>query len=120
MDGFWPWLDPGSAGPGGSQSALPSTISSTSFDIDFLMHLAWHLGMDFPGTKGKRDWSEPTKDMPLDKGFDYFWGIPASMNYGVLAWFDGRHPITAPDLYTRKKPNKIALSDYSIKSPYEE
>ncbi|MEC9080514.1 MAG: sulfatase-like hydrolase/transferase, partial [Verrucomicrobiota bacterium] len=42
----------------------------------------WHLGMDFPGVKGNRDWSKPTVDMPLDKGFDYFWGIPASMNYG--------------------------------------
>ena len=79
----------------------------------------WHLGMDFPGTKGNRDWSKPTKDMPLDKGFDYFWGIPASMNYGVLAWFNGRHPINPPTLFTRKKPNKIAISDYRIKSPYE-
>ncbi|MCH2596809.1 MAG: sulfatase-like hydrolase/transferase, partial [Pirellulales bacterium] len=52
----------------------------------------WHLGMDFPGTHGQRDWKKPTRDMPLDKGFDYYWGIPASMNYGVLAWFDGRFP----------------------------
>mgnify|MGYP000412712000 FL=1 len=50
----------------------------------------WHLGMDFPGTTGNRDWSLPVQDMPLDKGFEYFWGIPASMNYGVLAWFEGR------------------------------
>ena len=97
---------------------IASLLSSNGYST--AMVGKWHLGMDFPGTKGKRDWSEPTKDMPLDKGFDYFWGIPASMNYGVLAWFDGRHPITAPSLYTRKKPNKIALSDYRIKSPYEE
>ncbi|MCK4683406.1 MAG: sulfatase-like hydrolase/transferase, partial [Pirellulales bacterium] len=44
----------------------------------------WHLGMDFPGTRTARDWRQPVLDMPLDKGFDYFWGIPASMNYGVL------------------------------------
>jgi len=37
----------------------------------------WHLGMDFPGTRTTRDWSQPVLDMPLDKGFDYFWGIPA-------------------------------------------
>jgi len=79
----------------------------------------WHLGMDFPGTYGKRDWTKPTRDMPLDKGFDYYWGIPASMNYGVLAWFDGRFPETPPTLFTRKKPNKMALSDYRIKPPYE-
>ena len=79
----------------------------------------WHLGMDFPGTKGERDWAQPVRDMPLDKGFDYFWGIPASMNYGVLAWFEGRHAKVPPTLFTRKKPNAIAISDYRIKPPYE-
>jgi len=79
----------------------------------------WHLGMDFPGTKGERDWTQPVRDMPLDKGFDYFWGIPASMNYGVLAWFEGRHAKVPPTLFTRKKPNAIAISDYRIKPPYE-
>ena len=78
----------------------------------------WHLGMDFPGTWGKRDWTQPVKDMPLDKGFDYYWGIPASMNYGVLAWFDGRFAKVPPTQYTAKKPNAIAISDYRIKPPY--
>jgi arylsulfatase A len=78
----------------------------------------WHLGMDFPGTWGKRDWKKPVKDMPLDKGFDYYWGIPASMNYGVLAWFEGRFAKVPPTQYTAKKPNKIAISDYRIKPPY--
>ena len=79
----------------------------------------WHLGMDFPGTKGKRDWTQPVKDMPLDKGFDYFWGIPASMNYGVLAWFEGRYAKVPPTLYTSKKPSKIAIQDYRIMPPYQ-
>jgi len=80
----------------------------------------WHLGMDFPGDRGSRDWSKPVLDMPLDKGFDYFWGIPASMNYGVLAWFDGRYAKVPPTQYTQKKPNKIALADYRIKPPYDQ
>ncbi|HJN07339.1 MAG: arylsulfatase [Pirellulaceae bacterium] len=79
----------------------------------------WHLGMDFPGTRGQRDWSQPVRDMPLDKGFDYFWGIPASMNYGVLAWFEGRHAQTPPTLFTRKKPNDLAIADYRIMPPYQ-
>ena len=78
----------------------------------------WHLGMDFPGDKGLRDWSQPTRDMPLDKGFEYFYGIPASMNYGVLAWFEGRFATVPPTLLTAKKPNKIALQDYRIMPPY--
>lgn len=79
----------------------------------------WHLGMDFPGEPGNRDWSQPVTDMPLDKGFDYFYGIPASMNYGVLAWFEGRYAKVWPTLYTAKKPNLIAISDYRIMPPYE-
>jgi arylsulfatase A len=79
----------------------------------------WHLGMDFPGTKGNRDWKQPVKDMPLDKGFDYYWGIPASMNYGVLAWFEGRHAKVPPLLFTSKKPSRIAIADYRIMPPYQ-
>ncbi len=79
----------------------------------------WHLGMDFPGKKGKRDWSKPTKDMPLDKGFDYFYGIPASLNFGVLAWFEGRHATVPPTVFTSKKKNK-RHSDYRIMPPYRE
>ncbi len=79
----------------------------------------WHLGMDFPGDRSDRDWTQPVRDMPLDKGFDYFWGIPASMNYGVLAWFEGRYAAVPPTLYTQKKKNQIAISDYRIMPPYE-
>jgi arylsulfatase A len=57
--------------------------------------------------------------MPLDKGFEYFYGIPASLNYGVLAWFEGRHAKVPPTLYTKKKPNEIAINDYRIMPPYE-
>jgi len=79
----------------------------------------WHLGMNFPGTKNNRDWAQPVKDMPLDKGFDYFWGIPASMNYGVLSWFEGRYAKVPPTLFTSKKPSKIAIDDYRIMPPYQ-
>ncbi len=80
----------------------------------------WHLGMDFPGEVGSRDWTKPVRDMPLDKGFDYYYGIPASMNYGVLAWFEGRYAAVPPILYTAKKPNRLAISDYRMKPPYQQ
>ena len=78
----------------------------------------WHLGMTVPGSKGERNWSLPITDMPLDKGFDYFFGIPASMNFGVLAWFEGRYAKVPPTLYTRKKPNDRHV-DFRIMPPYE-
>ncbi|TWU34312.1 sulfatase family protein [Novipirellula artificiosorum] len=79
----------------------------------------WHLGMDFPGTERNRDWSAPIKDMPLDKGFDYYFGIPASLNYGVLAWFEGRHAKVPPTMLTSKKKNDRHV-DYRIMPPYDE
>lgn len=79
----------------------------------------WHLGMDFPGTPKDRDWSKPVRDMPLDKGFDYYYGIPASLNYGILAWFEGRHAAVPPTLYSNKKKNPRHL-DYRIMPPYDD
>jgi arylsulfatase A len=75
--------------------------------------------MDFPGTShADRDWTKPVQDMPLDKGFDYFFGIPASLNYGVLAWFEGRHAKVPPTVFTAKKPNQRHV-DYRIMPPYQ-
>ena len=79
----------------------------------------WHLGMEFPGSRQSRDWTQPVLDMPLDKGFDYFYGIPASLNYGILAWFEGRYAKVPPVMYTQKKKNSIAIDDYRIKPPYD-
>ena len=68
----------------------------------------WHLGMEFPGTVGQRDWSQPVTDMPLDKGFQYFYGVPASLNFGILAWFEGRYAKVPPTafLIDRLKENQ--------------
>lgn len=79
----------------------------------------WHLGMDFPGTRGDRDWSQPTLDMPLDKGCVHYYGIPASMNYGVLAWFEGRFAEVPSTLLTAKKRNSRHMN-YRNMPPYRE
>ena len=97
---------------------IPSLLRDHGYDT--AMVGKWHLGMDFPGTSYKdRDWTKPVKDMPLDKGFDYFYGIPASLNYGVLAWFEGRHAKVPPTVFTNKKPNKRHV-DYRIMPPYQD
>ncbi len=97
---------------------IPSLLRDNGYDT--AMVGKWHLGMDFPGESHKnRDWSKPVKDMPLDKGFEYFYGIPASLNYGVLAWFEGRHAKVPPTVFTAKKPNQ-RHSDYRIMPPYQD
>lgn len=80
----------------------------------------WHLGMQFDGTLGKRDWSKPFRDGPIDHGFDEFFGIPASMNYGVLTWLEGDQVTKAATLWTAKKPGlvKYDRASYRITPPY--
>jgi len=96
---------------------LASLLRDSGYDT--AMVGKWHLGMDFPGeSHADRDWTQPVRDMPLDKGFDYFFGIPASLNYGVLAWFEGRHAKVPPTVFTNKKPNQRHV-DYRIMPPYQ-
>ena len=57
---------------------------------------------------------------PSDKGFDYFYGIPASMNYGILTYIENRRILDPPTLWTAKKSNEIAIADYRITPPYSQ
>ena len=84
----------------------------------------WHLGFEVPGTRGDRDWSLPVTDGPLQKGFETFYGLPASMNFGVLTWFDGDRATRPASLWTRKKfpPSEITVAPraYRMAPPYDE
>ena len=124
LTGRYPWRTRMKRGVLGSEAKCliaDGRVTLASLFRDNGYHTAmvgkWHLGMDFPGTKKDRDWSQPVKDMPLDKGFDYYFGIPASLNYGILAWFEGRHAKVPPTQYTKKKKNK-RHTDYRIMPPY--
>lgn len=82
----------------------------------------WHLGIEFVGSTGKgRDWSKPFTDGPIEKGFDRFYGIPASMNYGVLTYLDQDRITTPPTLWTKKKPGMVVhdRASYRIAPPYD-
>lgn len=89
----------------------------------------WHLQMEFEGKKGEdRDWSKPFTDGPIEKGFDYFFGIPASMNYGVLTYLENNKVLDPPVLWTKKKKDinpltfnsEISPGAYRMTPPYKE
>jgi arylsulfatase A-like enzyme len=59
----------------------------------------WHLGMDWASTDGREvhrtapenvDFSKPIQNGPLDVGFDYYFGISASLNMDPHAYIEGR------------------------------
>jgi arylsulfatase A len=78
----------------------------------------WHLQMKFPGTIGKRDWTQPITDGPTERGFDYYFGIPASMNYGVLTYVENTRVTDPPSLWTRKKQD-TARNTFRFMPPYD-
>ena len=59
----------------------------------------WHLGMDWASTDGEQivktapknvDFTKPIQNGPLDVGFDYYFGISASLNMDPHAYIEGR------------------------------
>ncbi|MEO6924742.1 MAG: arylsulfatase [Bryocella sp.] len=53
----------------------------------------WHLGL---GDAAKTDYSKPLRPGPIDYGFDYYFGIPASLNMAPFVYFENDHVVEAP------------------------
>ena len=97
----------------------------------------WHIGMDLPSKNGKPtegrkpaeinvDWQGEIQNGPTDIGFDYYWGISASLDMAPLAYIEQKKFIEADYLTntkqrTPKGPNFDAMrtlqdiTDQSVK-----
>jgi arylsulfatase A-like enzyme len=83
----------------------------------------WHLGMGFPTTDGKEpqsqvdkkkrtatsnfDWNAKISSGPCDAGFDYYWGISASLDMAPYVWIENNRftePGTKPNDMCRPGP----------------
>ncbi|GAF02012.1 sulfatase-like hydrolase/transferase [Saccharicrinis fermentans] len=79
----------------------------------------WHLQMQFEGEKGKgRNWSLPFREGPVEHGFDYYFGIAASMNFGILTYLENDRVLDPPVLYTKKKMD-VTPRTYRMTPPYK-
>ncbi len=62
----------------------------------------WHLGLQWGTTKGSRpgpaniDYSKPVADGPVALGFDYFYGIPASLDMAPYVYVENDRIVAAP------------------------
>ncbi len=74
------------------QLTLPEMLQDAGYYTAMLGK--WHLG--FVGGKDKQDYSEGLHGGPIDRGFDYFFGIPASLDIPPYYWIQNRHPIAPP------------------------
>ena len=62
----------------------------------------WHLGLDWATTNGRiaapenTDYSAPIANGPLTRGFDYYFGIPASLDMIPHCYIENDHVVEAP------------------------
>ena len=74
------------------QLTLPGMLKKAGYDTAMLGK--WHLG--FVGGKDKADYSQGLHGGPKDRGIDYFFGIPASLDIPPYYWIQNRKPLLAP------------------------
>lgn len=62
----------------------------------------WHLGWDWnykAGSNNKKDvdFSKPISNGPTDRGFDYFYGIPSSLDMAPYIYIENKMAVGIPD-----------------------
>ncbi len=78
----------------------------------------WHLGMDLPTTDGlvpaddgdNVDWTGKIENGPVSVGFDYFWGISASLDMPPYIWIENDRFVgecTTMKKFLRKGPAHV-------------
>jgi arylsulfatase A len=72
----------------------------------------WHLGMSFAGTTAKRELGKPILDGPTARGFDYFFGISASLDMPPFAFIENDHFTQLPTVTKRWVRSGIAAPDF--------
>jgi arylsulfatase A-like enzyme len=57
----------------------------------------WHLGL---GSRDRTDYAQPLRPGPLDHGFDYYYGIPASLDMDPYLYFENDRAVEQPTAQT--------------------
>lgn len=58
----------------------------------------WHLGL---GDRDKTDYTQPLRPGPVDRGFDYYFGIPSSLDFEPYLFFENDRAVEQPTSYTK-------------------
>src|SRR3954467_3192997 len=58
----------------------------------------WHLGL---GDREKTDYTQPLRPGPPDFGFDYYFGIPSSLDFDPYLYFENDRPVELPTSTTK-------------------
>jgi arylsulfatase A-like enzyme len=72
----------------------------------------WHLGLTFAGKGEARDLSQPIKNNPTTLGFDYFFGLAASLDMPPFAFIENDHFTQLPTVTKKWVRTGIAAPDF--------
>lgn len=79
-----------------SRSTIADMLSSQGYSTACIGK--WHLGLNWKyGEDGKVDFSQPVSDGPVDRGFDYFFGIAASLDMAPYVYIENDRPTALPN-----------------------
>jgi len=62
----------------------------------------WHLGLDWPEAGGKVDYAKPVHGGPVDVGFDYFFGVSASLDMPPYTFIENDRVTAVPTDHAAK------------------
>lgn len=74
---------------------VPALLKSTGYATAGVGK--WHLGL---GSAEKVDYSKPHRPGPLDHGFDYYYGIPASLDMDPYVYIENDRTVEQPTANT--------------------
>jgi arylsulfatase A-like enzyme len=83
----------------------------------------WHLGLDWASTskpgevtdnEGDVDFSKPFKNGPVDMGFDYFYGINASLDMPPYIFLKNDKAVSIPTVPKKTFGRRIGLADKDL------
>ncbi len=63
----------------------------------------WHLGL---GAAKKTDYDKPLRPGPTTVGFDYFFGIPASLDMAPYVFVENDRPVEAPTVHIERSEHR--------------
>ncbi len=73
----------------------------------------WHLGL---GNADSTDYNVPLAPGPRALGFDYFFGIPASLDMAPYVWVENEHPTALPTEYG-DNPDSCCIGNFWRSGP---
>lgn len=95
----------------------------------------WHLGMQWTDKDGSAvlamdierksrprigadvDYTVPVKGGPIDVGFDYYFGISASLNMSPFCFIENDRPVLLPNLHHERVATEFLSVDEGVRSP---